>query len=272
MGVLICVPLGALMGAMLVFSREAAEAAYTAMRLWAVKVVPLLGPFLFCAQVLAQKLRPPFFVRVLLCLCCGSPGGAKLMQRKGLTKREALHLAALTGTVSPAFFMGALSEWLGSAKMGALAFLCHALGAVLTGLLFRAPNAKKSAAFPAARSCVSLLRDAALALPPICLCMMLGSVSAKMAACALPHLPKAALALLQSLMEVTSGAKALAALGGPFLFPLLCAAVSFGGLSILLQNAAIWKESGVDIRELLMLRLCHAALAACLALPLPPLP
>lgn len=101
------------------------------------------------------------------------------MQRKELTKREALHLAALSGTVSPAFFMGALGEWLGSTRRGAPAFLCHALGAVLTGLIFRTPNTKKS--------------------------------------------------------------------------------------------AAIWKESGVDIRELLMLRLCHAAPAACLALPLLPL-
>lgn len=262
MGIAVCIALGALMGAMLCFPGEAAAAAVSAMRLWALSVIPLLGPFLFCAQVLAQKLRPPFFVQVLLCLCCGSPGGAKLMQRPDLEKREALHRAALTGTVSPTFFMGAVSQWLGSTRQGSLLFVCHVMGALLTGMLFRgSSNRKKTPPLPA-RSCVSLIRDTALALPPVCLCMMLGSVSAKMVSCALPRLPAAVIASLQCLLEITAGTKALIALGTPWLFPLLCAAVSFGGLSILLQNAAVWRESGVSVRELCVLRLCHALLSA----------
>lgn len=265
-GIVICIPLGALMGAMLCFPGEAAEAALAAMRLWAFSVIPLLGPFLFCAQVLAQKLRPPFASEVLLCLCCGSPGGAKLMQRPGLEKREALHRAALTGTVSPMFFMGALSQWLGSARSGMLVFACHVLGALLTGLIFPG-KAPKGSAPAAPRSCVGLIRDTALALPPVCLCMMLGSVSVKMAACALPRLPAGLFAGLQCLLEITSGAKALTALNGPWVFPLLCGACSFGGLSILLQNAAVWRESGVRIQQLFMLRLCHALLAAALGVP-----
>ena len=42
---------------------------------------------------------------------------------------------------------------------------------------------------------------------------------------------------------------------------LLCAACSFGGLSLLMQNAAFWQESGVRIGQLFLLRLLHGLLA-----------
>lgn len=111
---------------------------------------------------------------------------------------------------------------------------------------------------------IQALRDGALALLTVGLCMMLGCAAARLAACAFPRLPGWAAAALQCALEVTGGVKALIGLGLTHPAPLVCAACSFGGLSILLQNAAFWQESGVGMGKLLLLRAAHAFLSAAL--------
>lgn len=254
------VAFGALAGAMIVYPGEAAAAAWEGLALWARAVAPVLGPFMACMLMLTTRVGGGAGLRVALAWLCGSPGGARLMQTLRPQGRLALRLAALTGTMSPMFFLGTISGWLGDPRAGRLILICHLLGALLVGLCVPARGAGARGE-PQPMPLSVALRESALALCTIALCMMLGCVAAKMAACALPSLPQEAAALLQCALEVTAGTRAVIALDSPFRLPLICAACSFGGLSLLLQNLVFWQESGLTLRRLSLLRLAHGLLS-----------
>ena len=256
---------GVLAGAMIAFPGPAAEAARAGLRLWATAVAPVLGPFMACMLMVTSRLRGGAGWRVFLAWLCGSPGGARLMQTLKPVGAGALRLAAMTGTMSPMFLLGPVSAWLADARAGRIILACHVLSALALGLCIQ-PDRGFHCPPPAPMPLSQALRDSAQALLMIALCMMLGCVSARMAVCALPGLPPAVGAALQCILEVTAGIRALIALQGPGTVPLVCAACSFGGLSLLMQNAAFWQESGVTMSRLLLLRLLHAALAGSLGM------
>ena len=251
---------GALAGAMLVFPMQAADAALQALALWAKGVAPVLGPFMICMLMLSGRMGGGPWPRLLMGWLCGSPGGARLLGGMGLGKRSARRFAALSGTMSPMFFLGTVSRWAGDSRAGAMILVCHLLGALVTGMMLP-KDRQKSAAPPAPLSFSRALSDGANALLVIALCMMLGSIGAKMVSCALPGLPPWAAVILQCALEVTGGVQALIALNPPLLYPLICGACSFGGLSILMQNAAFWQGAGVKIGLLFALRCLHGSIS-----------
>ena len=252
---------GILAGTMMAFPGEAAAAAGEGLGLWARAVAPVLGPFLVCMLMVSSRTGGGIGFKTVLGWLCGSPGGARLMQGSGLKGKSALRAAAMTGTMSPMFFLGTVSGWLGDAGAGRLILLCHITGALVLGLCM--PKGEKAAPVPAAPVALSqALRDSASALLTVALCMMLGCAAARMAACAFPRLPGWAAAGLQCALEVTGGVKALIGLGLPHTAALVCGACSFGGLSILMQNAAFWQESGVGVGTLILLRIAHAGISA----------
>ncbi len=255
---------GALAGAMLVFPRQAAEAALEGAGAFARAVAPSLGPYMVCMLMITSRVSVPAWALAGLGWLCGSPGGAKLMQPLDLTGRQALRYAAVSGTMSPLFFVGPLARWLGDEGAGWLLLLCHWAGAALVALLLPGGGERRKTP-PSPMPLGTALRETALTLGGVCLCVMLGTAAARLAACALPGLSPEAAAALQCALEITGGSRALIGLHSPFAMPLLCAACSFGGLSIWLQNAAVWRESGVEGGKLLLLRLCHGALSGGLA-------
>ena len=174
--------------------------------------------------------------------------------------KAALRCAAITGTMSPMFFLGVIASWLQNPSAGILIFFCHLTAA---GLLFLMLPTEKSIkqAFPAPIPLSAAIRDSALALLSIAICMMLGCVAAKMASCALPYLPESVAIFLQCALEISAGAERIAQLNTPLKIPLLCAACSFGGLSLLMQNAAVWQEANIGMGQLCLLRLAHGGIA-----------
>ena len=211
--------LGALIGAMIVFPVDAAAAARNALGAWAQAVVPSLGPFMACVLLLSPYLRGGMPSRVALAWLGGSPGGARLMQEMALSPRDALHYAALTGTMSPMFFLSTLSGWLGNTRAGWMLLCCHIAGAFLAGRCF--PLSERRLFPPPQKgqaSASGVFRDTAAALAPA------------------------------------------------ELLPLLCAACSMGGLSILLQNFTFWHGSGLSLPRLLRARILHALIAGSLCL------
>ncbi len=291
---------GLLAGCMFYFPREAARAASEACRLWAVAVLPTLFPFLACMLLITGSLKsrektgvsrlfglPAIFCPLLaLGLLSGSPGGSRLSQefsvsspagRAGL-KRFALY----AGTMSPMFFVGTLGGWVHSLALGWVILIAHWLGAFLTGQLSRfffkcPPLPENAAAKPdGAFSLAQVMSSAAMAMFTVCGLMVLGSVAAQMVCCALPNLPEGLLAGLQAFLEVTAGCSRILTVPLPDSLPalrpaLLCAAASFGGLSILLQNLAFLQAGGVSFGFLLKGRLCHALLSFGLCFVLFPL-
>lgn len=252
--------LGALAGAMLVFPGEAMEAAKGGLSLWAFSVVPVLGPFMVCMLLFGSRIPGGRGIRLLLSWLCGSPGGAKLMSMLRPGKKQALRDAAMTGTMSPMFFLGTVSAWLGSPGAGKRILIAHWLGAFLTGLMLPGEG-KTEKISPAPLPLSQALKESALALLSVALCMMLGCVSAGMARCVFPGLSPAFSTLFQCLLEVTAGVKAITEMKIPCREALAAATCSFGGLSLLLQNAAVWQERGVGPGKLLPVRLLHGGIA-----------
>lgn len=251
---------GALAGAMLVFPMQAADAALQALALWAQGIMPVLGPFMICMLMLSGRMGGGPWLRLMMGWLCGSPGGARLLGGMGLGKRAARRFAALSGTMSPMFFLGTISRWTGDPRAGAIILFSHLAGALVTGLMLPGDRERKAVP-PAPLSFSGALSQGANALLVIALCMMLGGIGAKMVACALPGLPPWAAVILQCALEVTGGVQALIQLHPPALFPLICGACSFGGLSILMQNAAFWQGAGVKMGQLFALRCLHGAVS-----------
>ena len=252
---------GCLAGAMIAFPGEAAEAAWGALCLWARAVAPVLGPFMASVMMITSRVSGGMALYTLLGWLGGSPGGARAAQGLKLRGRSALRLAALTGTMSPMFFLGTVSKWLSDSKKAGVLLACHLLGALLAGLAVPGGRRNAERTPPHPMPLGTALRESGLALMTVALCMMLGAVAARMALCALPGLPQSAAAALQCALEVTAGVKSLIALGLPHLEALICAACSLGGLSLLMQNAAFWQESGIKPWQLLLLRLLHALIS-----------
>ena len=256
---------GALVGAMLIFPQDAAEAAFRGLSLFSGSVLPMLGPFMICMLMLSSRIPGGAWVRAAMGWLCGSPGGARLMQSFSFRGKGALRYAAATGTMSPMFFLGTLGKWLGSAQMGRILLISHVLGALGMALCFRGWAGRKESLLQP-MPFFQALQNSAQALLLIALCMMLGCVAAKMAACVFPGLPLWCTALLQCTLEVTAGVQSLLLLDVPHTPAFVCAACSFGGLSLLLQNTAFWQEGGVSMGELCLIRCGHALLSFLICL------
>lgn len=254
---------GALAGMMMVFPGAAAEAAGQAVSIWAQAVAPVLGPFMACMLMVSSRINGGIMMRTAMGWLCGSPGGARLMREAGLRGRRAMRAAAMTGTMSPMFFVGTVGAWLDNRRLGWVILACHLAGALGIGLCILHPEAPDSP--PAAPMPLgTALRESALALLTVALCMMLGCVAARMTVCAFPFLPPVGQAILQCCLEVTTGVKAILSLNVSFAAPVICAVCSFGGLSLLLQNAVFWQDSGITFAQLALLRLFHALLSGAL--------
>lgn len=259
---------GALLGSLYVFPIEAAEAAREGLHTFSTFLLPTLGPSMALCLYLCSRLPGKRTLQIPASLLCGSPGGARILQENRYTTKGALHDAALTGVLSPQFFLSTLSGWLGNPSKAYLVYFCHIAGALLSALCIRKENVLPNTAAPL--SLPECVYKAALSLLQVGYYVMLGTVAARMAASAFPDAPPFLAGCIQCLLEITGGAKCLIGLYAPL--PLLCFFLSFGGLSILLQNAAFWKESGVSAFHLAGVRLMHGFFSGILCFFLQKLP
>ncbi|MDR0929549.1 MAG: hypothetical protein LBM74_07545 [Oscillospiraceae bacterium] len=255
---------GGLLGLMAAYPQEAMAAARDACRLWAAGVMPALFPYMVFSQLLMAALRGRWLLAPLAMLG-GSPAGSRLIALSQLPRPKAQALAALCATASPLFILGTLS---GGARMLA----AHWLGAVCaygavrllqarTAMEAPIPVAAMAAPLPRAGLTESI-RDAALAMINVCGCMALFSVVSALLVKLLP-LPPSGYALLSAILEMASGCARVQGLGLPVAMtaPLLCATVSFGGLSVFMQNAVFLKPAGVNLRVQFAARCLHALAA-----------
>ncbi len=254
--------LGALLGLMLAFPEITAQSALGALTLFCDSVLPALLPFTVCALLLTAGKSLPGPVLIGLSLLGGSPAGARLFQDAGLPRERARRYAAMTGVMSPMYFLATLSLWLQSTAQARLALFCHLLAALLSGFFF--PVREKGALrlrLPTL-TIPQAVAQGALSMLTVSACVAMGAVLSALLSCALP-LSAPLRAALQTVCEVTGGCRALIALPLPrrLLVSLLCAATSFGGFSILMQCAAFWQKNGLGVGELLPPALCRAALA-----------
>lgn len=259
---------GAAIALLMLYPAVAMDAVRAACNTFVSGVMPALFPFLVFSQMLASGPKGDRLV-VPLAMIGGSPAGARLIALSGCGASKAQRRAALCGTVSPAFILGALSgdarmllsHWAGAAA--AWAFVC----ALQRFCVRDNENADKGGNSPfhrEAKRCTlpEAIRDGALAMLSVCGTMALFSVVTALAARVRP-MPAGIAAALGCALEMAGGCARVRALGLPeeVAAPLLCAAASFGGLAIFMQNAGYLKQAGVNLRTQFAARVVHAAAA-----------
>lgn len=252
-------------------------------------VMPALFPMMvlngLCARLGGREQR---WMTVCFCWLSGSPASAQRMEglwkRGEVAGRELLPMAAVTGVMSPLFFVGSLGSRLPGTAAGWLLLAAHWLGALAAaglvhGLNHLSRRKTADAALPEERALrpaepVSLLealpdslRQTGPALLSVCGAMMLFSILAALFrqglsallpdwAAAHPEFP----AILWAVLEIGGGAHALLDASAAPDLPLLCALCSFGGLSILMQNLLFLGKS-IRPGKLLLVRLLHGGAA-----------
>lgn len=249
---------GIMLGLMLTFPQQSAQAALDALTAFARSVLPVLFPFTACVLLFTAGRTLPLPALLLVSLLGGSPTGARLFAECHLTPPLARRIARATGTMSPMFFLGTLSVWLQNARAARLILICHLLSACVLALpLFRHKLHIRLPALPVPQA----LQQSAQAMLTVGACITLGAVGAQLFSCLLPHLPALPLACLQSLAEVTLGCKSLIAARPPLLLPILSACTAFSGLSILLQNAAFWGKKNIALADLALFGIFRAGIS-----------
>lgn len=281
---------GVMLALMLRFPAVVLQSALSGLDAFARSVLPTLFPYMVFCQLAGSRLsRVPRLPAVLPCallgLLGGSPSGARLaasLYQQGRISHHSLRvLCALCGTVSPIFITGTIAAWAGSAHFGLCVLLSHWGGALLCGLiasLFSRTRAAKSfqtadetaAAPPRLTDAIAQSAQAMLSIGG---CIALFSVLAAMPAAVFPSISPDLRAILHAVLEMAGGSYALLHTGWPL--RLTCCAVSacvsFGGLSILMQNLTFLRNVSLRALPLIFVRCAHAAIAAALCWALYPL-
>lgn len=263
--------LGAFAGAVLVYPRAAFDAAAEGLLSFATGLLPALLPLLTALLLLSSRVKD---CRLLLPLAAlsGAPGGARLLAPR-CTGKGALLCAAVSGTLSPMFFLGTLAAWTNGARFAALLYAVHLLSMALSALplLLGAALPKDKDITPLSLGAAAL--EAARAMLIACVLVTLGCVASGLLAVIFPALSPLSRSALSALVEIAGGARQLCAL--PLtrgeLFLLLSFFCAFGGLSVQAQNAAFLSKSGVKGVQLCLLGLFRGLLALLLGLLLRPL-
>jgi len=245
----------------------AVDAARKACGLWANKVMPALFPYLVASQLLAASVPGDLFM-IPLSMLGGSPSGARLIGLSGVDSQKAQRLSALCTTISPLYVLGALgsdyrlllSHWLGAFAAWAAVYAWQkGIKAKGGGEPFAESAESPGKTLP---SIPQTIADSALAMLSVCGCMVLFSVISALILRVVSLSPPAS-AALSSVLEMAGGCDGILALGMPAdrVAPILCAAISFGGFSIFLQNASFLKQKGVDLRVQFFAKVIHALAA-----------
>lgn len=237
-------------------------------------VMPGLFPYMALSLMLVSRLRHRRTPGLLTLLgwCGGSPTGGRLLALcPDWPKRTRKQLAIACSTMSPMFLVGTLGRWLHSSVAGTVILLSVLVGGWLTGLL--------AGAFAKGIPATAVLghdytaepltlgqavEQTARTMLLVCGTMVILRVAAALATEAFPS---AALPVT-TLLEVTTGAEAIAALPLPLSWKtaLLAGATGFGGAAIMMQNRAVWAKGMMSLGEQMLWQGVHGLMSGIIAL------
>lgn len=262
------------LAALLLFPQACTQSAREALIIWGLHVTPSLFPYMVFSKMLTQRLTnsscPPSIVCVLLGMLGGAPTGAAVLSSYSarLTDKAILALCALTGTVSPMFFLGTVSSWTNDAFLSSRLLISQFGGAILSAIVVSQypskPMCHKSNGTVLSDSPLSQSIDAVLQVGGCIICF---SVAAGILR--LFPLPGALICTVHALLEISGGMHAIircSAFSSQIKNVLLAFSAGFGGLSVLFQNYLFLRSIGVRLSHLLGMSLLRAAFASVIML------
>lgn len=255
-----------LMGWMLLRPEITMNAAAEACRLFVQSVLPGLFPYMTLSLMLVSRMGAglPRWLVMLLGWCGGSPTGARLMALHSLRDKR---LAVSCATMSPMFLLGTLGGWLHSPAAGACILASVVLGGWLTGLLLRPAAEKGERNLGEPLSFGQAVTQTAHTMLMVCGTMVMLRTLAALATGVTARFAPAFSLPLTTLLEVTTGAQAIAALPLPLALrtALLAGAAGMGGTAILMQNRAAF-PSLMPLWEQALWQAVHGAASFVLAM------
>lgn len=284
-------------------SRLALEGAASAVVLCTRTVIPALFPFFVLSMLLTDSLKDsvprPFRILgktlgipesaaslVIPALLGGYPVGAKtvgdLYHSRRISAEEAQRLLAFCSNAGPSFLFGMVSGFFPEKRTLWLLWIIHILSAILTAMaLPPVKHPPDSRPLPTESSHTDILWSAAKAMALVCCWVVLFRIILTfLEAWFFPMLPDWANVLLSGILELTNGCFALTRIARiPIRFILCSCMLSFGGICVLLQTAAVTR--GLSLRFYLLGKLLQTGFSLLLSLSLlsplrwylvPPLP
>ena len=266
--------------ALLIFPVRYAHRVSEGVSLWAISVLPVTLPFLFLTLFLSRlpayarvsRRLSPLFSRLfrvsgaggcaaVLSVLSGYPAGARavldLSARGALAREERFRTACLATTSGPAFLVGTLGSIAGTA-VGWLLFAAHLLGVWTVSFLLGRRASPLPAAPPPVRADADNALTESLSAAVLSVLAVGGAIAlfyafGYMVADALAplSLPATAAAVLQGLIEMTSGCVLLLQDPTPLHVALCAFLVTFGGMCVLVQEWSFLKKTGVRLPQLL---------------------
>lgn len=265
------------------FPQDAANGAGEALLLCGNSLIPSLFPYMVCANLLTSYgiadilsrrlnkfMRPIFGVGgagalpLVMGLISGYPCGCdtvcSLYDSKAISKKEAVHLCAFTNNSGPLFIIGAVGAGLfNSREVGDIIYMVHVLSAISCGIIFGLFGREKGetvnntfirretpsgAVYKAVMSVLTLCGYViifSVGLAILKKIQIIGLICKLLTNLGLSY--SSANLLSTGLFEITSGIFGSKSVN----IPLICAVISFGGLSVLMQTRSILRKSGLPL-------------------------
>jgi len=216
----------------------------------------------------------------------GYPVGARVLadlyEKRFIDQEDAMRAASFTSTSGSMFVLGSVGgAILGDHHLAILILIAHYLGALLNGLLYRGKKGNRSSIpLPLSHAEENALSDAmyesvlSLALVGgfIALCNLLGDMAADLITwCGggvIVEEGKVTSGILYGFFEVTRGCVefSAASLSRPWTGALCCFAISFGGLSVVLQSLSFLGKTGLKKGKFLLMKSTQAIISFLLCL------
>ena len=289
------------------------QSIFSGMLLFAKNVAPALFPFFFFtklltglggANALGKALKKPVArlynapqesgYILVMSLISGYPIGAKLIsdfyENGNFTIENCKKVSTFTSTSGPLFVVGTVGTlMLSSPKAGYVLFLCHALGALVNGLIYRGRKSEEKAlSMPPAqeddellnKSITSSILSVLVVGGYIAIFSMIIDIAIDLKIVdALSFLLEKPLSLFGiseqvaeatviSLIEITRGCQAFAQSGVSIkiILPFIAGLLSFGGLSITFQSLTFLKGCRVKTSYYLLTKLTQAIVTFLISL------
>lgn len=278
--------------AMIIFPEVTEEGAKMAIILWLNAIVPVLLPFFIFSDFIKRSgdlaKLPPRIYPFIMGFLSGYPMGAKVTGdyvREGrLALAEGRAILSYSMVTGPAFILFTVGQFIGSSRAAALVAAAHYAGALANGLLYRQgkisarrkPAAKPITPIAPIKSDYMENFTAAIlggfkAMAIILAYLIVFYIGIDLASraglfAAIDN--KTVCACLKGMLEMTIGTNqvGMCDIGIEYKTVLAAMLVSFGGLSVAGQSASMTRNSGLGLKDILLMKLTHGMLAAIFAI------